>query len=193
MAVRWWRNGDHPDDYTKSIHDLDGTTYTPEDRRERGWEGDVVRFYRDPYVDGREVCPHCGNTMHHHGWIDSGGAGQIVCPGDWIITGENGGYRRQPASLETAVGEAMGAASACWDNLAGAGVFESEKARALTAELLARLRAELAPRDRLAPGERTTDGGMTGVVRRCPQCSGDGLLFHPDEQPDAGQAEVSEL
>lgn len=30
------------------------------------------------------------------------------------------------------------------------------------------------------PGERTKDGGEWGVLVRCPQCSGDGLLHKPD-------------
>jgi hypothetical protein len=34
----------------------------------------------------------CNNIMHDHGWIDSGGNGQIVCPGNWIVAGEEGRY-----------------------------------------------------------------------------------------------------
>lgn len=42
-------------------------------------------------------------------------------------------------SLESAVFQALGAASACWDNLEGAGVFQSERARAIGEELLERI------------------------------------------------------
>lgn len=41
--------------------------------------------------------------------------------------------------LETAVFQALGAASACWTNLAGAGVFESERAEAIGQALIARI------------------------------------------------------
>lgn len=54
-------------------------------------EGEVrdVDYFRSPYVDGKRVC-HCGNIMHDHGWIETMAGGQIVCPGDWIITGVAG-------------------------------------------------------------------------------------------------------
>lgn len=39
-------------------------------------------------------------------------------------------------TLEEAVGLSIGAASACWDNLSGAGVFESERAAVITETLL---------------------------------------------------------
>ena len=31
-AFPWYRNGDHPEDYTESVHDLDGTVHSPEAR-----------------------------------------------------------------------------------------------------------------------------------------------------------------
>lgn len=39
-------------------------------------------------------------------------------------------------TLEEAVGLSIGAASACWDNLSGAGTFESERAALITETLL---------------------------------------------------------
>ena len=45
----------------------------------------------DHPLDG--VCPKCGNFMSLHGWLDTleGDDGaQVVCPGDWIVTGVNG-------------------------------------------------------------------------------------------------------
>lgn len=42
--------------------------------------------------------------------------------------------------LEEAVFQALGAASACWDNLEGAGVFESDRAKAIGDALMARIR-----------------------------------------------------
>ena len=78
-AIQWFKNGDHPDDYPVLM-----------DRREaleHGPEGDVVRYYRDPSVDGQLVCKMCHQTMHEHGWIDTLEGGHIVCREDWIITG----------------------------------------------------------------------------------------------------------
>lgn len=72
-AVRWWENGDHPDD-------------GPADR-----EGRVVRYYRSPNVPSSATCSVCGERMLDHGWIDTIAPGGLtVCPGDWIVTGPNG-------------------------------------------------------------------------------------------------------
>jgi hypothetical protein len=49
-----------------------------------------VRYYRNPYVDGKTPCKHCGQNMHEHGWIETLEGGHTVCPGDWIITGVHG-------------------------------------------------------------------------------------------------------
>lgn len=43
-------------------------------------------------------------------------------------------------SVETAVFEALGAASTCWDSLDGAGVFHSERAKAIGDALYKRIR-----------------------------------------------------
>ena len=81
-ASQWFKNGDHP---------LDG-----DERFEGGvfkgelFEGEVVRYFRHPEVDGSTSCKHCGVRMHEHGWIDTLEGGHIVCPGDWIITGVKG-------------------------------------------------------------------------------------------------------
>lgn len=71
-ATQWWRNGDHP---------ADGDSQ---------FEGQVVRYYPTPRIDGRRKCQHCGDVMHKHGWIDTFEGGYIVCPGDWVITGVRG-------------------------------------------------------------------------------------------------------
>lgn len=93
-AHRWYKNGDHPRDYdTDEIGFADrpdGTqamvTFTGEHRKANNWEGSVVRYYRHPEVPSDMVCAVCHHTMHNHGWIDSGGEGRIVCPGDYVIT-----------------------------------------------------------------------------------------------------------
>ena len=68
-ATQWFKNGDHPDD---NVH-LIG-------------EGQVVRYYRNPEINGQMECGQCGHKMHDHGWIDKGPIGHTVCPGDWILT-----------------------------------------------------------------------------------------------------------
>lgn len=85
-AVQWWKNGDHPLDYSKEMRD----GVNAAERWAKNWEGDVVRYYRHPWKSGEEDCLHCGVRMHEHGWIDTLEGGHIVCPGDWIITGVRG-------------------------------------------------------------------------------------------------------
>lgn len=75
-ATRWHKNGDHP-------NDRDGQTFQA---KVEDWEGAVVRYFRSPDVSGDVHCKLCGFTMHYHGWLDTGGDGQRVCPGDWVIT-----------------------------------------------------------------------------------------------------------
>lgn len=94
-ATQWFKNGDHPLDYScahTGFENNEVRTFSAEERREREWEGDIVRYFRRPDVDGGTVCKHCGNTMHRHGWIDTLEGGHIVCPADWIITGIKGEF-----------------------------------------------------------------------------------------------------
>ena len=51
-----------------------------------------VGYYRRPEekFSGENLCPHCENPLHIHGWIDTLEGGHVVCPGDWIITGVKG-------------------------------------------------------------------------------------------------------
>jgi hypothetical protein len=92
-ATQWFKNGDHPLDYATETQGLEGgkmRSYSPEERRGNGWEGEVVRYFRHPLVDGTRPCAHCGLTMHEHGHIDTLEGGHVVCPGDWVITGVKG-------------------------------------------------------------------------------------------------------
>ena len=89
-ATQWFKNGDHPFDYSKTHDGLrngEMSQFPPSERKTNGWEGDIVRYYRTPDMDGQTKCKHCGDIMHNHGWIDTLEGGHIVCPGDWIITG----------------------------------------------------------------------------------------------------------
>lgn len=92
-ADQWFSNGDHPDDYKNEIVDHfseEKHVYSSEFQIDNNWEGQVVRFYRHPDVDGDSKCKHCYEKMYVHGWIDTLEGGHIVCPGDYIITGVEG-------------------------------------------------------------------------------------------------------
>lgn len=75
-ATQWFKNGDHPEDGIEVKGELS--------------EGEVVRYYRIPDLDGQHDCDRCDAIMHEHGWIDTFEGGHIVCPGDFIITGIQG-------------------------------------------------------------------------------------------------------
>lgn len=97
-AYQWWKNGDHPDDYTKDHENPSGTKWTASERRLAKAEGDIVRYFRNPEFPGAQVHsqapgsarPYCYYAMSFHGWIETMEGGHIVCPGDWIITGIRG-------------------------------------------------------------------------------------------------------
>jgi hypothetical protein len=102
--VQWHKNGDHPQDYAKDHAGYAeggvARTYTGSYRKQMGWEGDVVRYYRNPFVSGELVCPHCRRTMHEHGWIDQREP-QVVCPGDWVIQVREQHFPIKPALFES--------------------------------------------------------------------------------------------
>lgn len=92
-AAQWFKNGDHPLDYSDDKSGIENgviRTFTGDERREKGWEGSIVRYFRRPDVTGESLCRECGLIMHVHGWIDKKEGGHIVCPKDWIITGVQG-------------------------------------------------------------------------------------------------------
>lgn len=92
-ATQWFKNGDHPNDYDKEYVGYENgalRTWTSVEVKENSWEGQVVRYFRRPDVDGTTICKHCHMTMHVHGWIDTLEGGHIVCPGDYVITGVKG-------------------------------------------------------------------------------------------------------
>jgi hypothetical protein len=92
-AVRWFVNGDHPLDYSKDTQGFENgelRVFSGAERREKGWEGSVVRYFRHPSVSGETKCKHCDIRMHEHGWIDTLEGGHVVCPGDFVITGVKG-------------------------------------------------------------------------------------------------------
>ena len=92
-ASQWLTNGDHPQDYafdTQGFENGEVRIFTGAERKAKGWEGSVVRYFQRPDISGSTLCEHCGQIIHNHGWIDTLEGGHIVCPGDWIITGVRG-------------------------------------------------------------------------------------------------------
>lgn len=85
-ADRWWKKGDHSKDNCMQVQidQRDESTFLS--------EGEVVRYFRHPNVSGDTKCKHCSVNMHDHGWIDTLEGGNMVCPGDWIITGVKGEF-----------------------------------------------------------------------------------------------------
>ncbi|KKN53612.1 hypothetical protein LCGC14_0600430 [marine sediment metagenome] len=83
---QWFKNGDHPED--NCLRPFEDTGKMPTEPR----EGEIVRYYRTPDLDGQDECKKCGDIMHNHGWIDTLEGGHIVCPADWIITGIKGEF-----------------------------------------------------------------------------------------------------
>lgn len=92
-ASQWWKNGDHPLDNATEMFDYPDSREADANVMQRPHvirEGEIVRYYRHPEIDGNTHCKHCDITMHLHGWIDTLEGGHIVCPGDWIATGVKG-------------------------------------------------------------------------------------------------------
>lgn len=92
-ATQWRKNGDHPLDYAEPVEGFENgelAVFSQEHQKRLEWEGQIVRYYRNPWVDGQQRCKQCDEIMHNHGWIETLEGGHIVCPGDWIITGVQG-------------------------------------------------------------------------------------------------------
>lgn len=86
-ATQWFKNGDHPlDDVWRPFEDTGAHPTEPR-------EGKVVRYFRHPNFPGEEKCYVCGKRYHDHGWIDCGSVGLNVCPGDFVATLPEGGFK----------------------------------------------------------------------------------------------------
>jgi len=100
-AYRWFQNGDHPDDGSIMIEPKKDNV---DQFKSFLSEGKVVRRYRIPGIEFHiceqyPVCEQCNKRMNVHGWIEDeicnksmGKSGWVVCPGDYIITMDNGKY-----------------------------------------------------------------------------------------------------
>jgi hypothetical protein len=104
-ATQWFKNGDHPDDNSVPVRRRAPKDPLPDDVHTNTGElvpdpvthapsflseGQVVRRFRRPDVNGKQPCQHCSKLMNDHGWIDTLEGGHIVCPGDFVITGVKG-------------------------------------------------------------------------------------------------------
>lgn len=55
-ASQWFKNGDHPLDYSVThvgFKDGDLVDIEPAERKFKGWEGDIVRYFRHPQISGK--------------------------------------------------------------------------------------------------------------------------------------------
>lgn len=91
-ATQWFKNGDHPLDYVDDPDDMFNAEY----RKEHGWEGEVVNYFRHPNVPDIAICEYCADEMGNHGLMGE----YIICPGDWIITDTQGRYPCKPDIFE---------------------------------------------------------------------------------------------
>jgi len=92
-ATQWFKSGDHPLDYAEPVDGFENgelVEFSQEHQKQLDWEGQIVRYFRDPDVAGGTPCKRCGIRLHEHGWIETLEGGLIACPGDWIITGVQG-------------------------------------------------------------------------------------------------------
>jgi hypothetical protein len=78
-AVQWWKNGDHPLDNSTEV---DGELT----------EGEVVTRYVPPTGTQHLLHTACGAPWGIHGVLQRG-SNPVVCPGDWIVRGNNNHYR----------------------------------------------------------------------------------------------------
>ena len=95
-------------------------------------------------------------------------------------------------TLEEVVYQAIGAGSMCWESMAGTGVFQDRQACDIAEAVLAWVRANMVNRDRPKAGDRVVDGGIPGVLVRCRECSGDGLLHQADPGAEPTQMPAGE-
>lgn len=94
-SIRWFKNGDHPDDEIENINATDGLFLTTT-------EGKVVKYFNRKDVDPSNICPLCKKAYSEHGQIENVFDGDsidgfpsykgMVCPGDWVTTLDNGLY-----------------------------------------------------------------------------------------------------
>jgi hypothetical protein len=87
-------------------------------------------------------CSRCGEQIE---WIESPTGGwwkhYLLHPGD-----DHDAEVDYDELLSEVVFQALGAASACWENLSRAGIFESDRAKQIGDDLIADLKVVMIPR-----------------------------------------------
>lgn len=97
-AVQWFKVGDHPKDRIGEV------LSHPHMKGEvvRGPESAFIVPYKPPKHVKERNDTLCGETWSAHGILDSDGVKIIVCPGDWIVTEEDGwSYTERPTTFAT--------------------------------------------------------------------------------------------
>lgn len=99
-AFQWLTNGDHPDDNCVPIPEPKPTAENDDPPAHFKSEGQVVRYFRHPNVPGESLCPACKRTADDHGFIDQGGSGYTVCPGDFVVKHKGNFFPMKKEQLE---------------------------------------------------------------------------------------------
>jgi len=82
-ATQWWKYGDHPKDgFVGLCNGIPPSTIE---------EGMLVHRWSPNGESSDRACDTCGQKMLRHGWIQMF-IRVLVCPGDWIVTEDNGEY-----------------------------------------------------------------------------------------------------
>lgn len=107
--------------------------FSSEDKTVLNWAGENYYLSCDAPVSHlpNGGMSHCTKRINHPGDIHEDFDGRTK--DEWEL---NLGV----LSLEEAVGVAVGAATTCWENLSGAGVFQSERASAIAQQLHERIK-----------------------------------------------------
>ena len=97
-AVQWFKVGDHPND---RLGEVLAHPHMVGDVK-RGAESAYIKPYQTSKNLGGKRDTLCGEAWRDHGLLDSNGIKIVVCPGDWIVTEEDGrSYTERPADFAT--------------------------------------------------------------------------------------------
>lgn len=49
-------------------------------------EDTFFRYFRHPHIQGNSICDKCSQYIHHHAFVENGGTGLCICPGETVYT-----------------------------------------------------------------------------------------------------------
>jgi len=128
---------------------------------------EFLRFGFYPAPDGYSPVQVPENTGKHPGESAETGAKpgslKIIHSGDWNPRGSNG----HPATLSEAVGQALGTASMCWEDVLAAGVFDDAQCARVYDGLMAYL-SDWADQHRAQANEATAAKMQTAIAQSRP-------------------------